>query len=145
MHLKKYWQHNWTKSKCYINWMQWINPSLPSPKYLKVIDRLTYPQAAIIMQLRLGHASLNDYLYCICKTISPNCSHCRPGTAEMVYHLLIECRYYRVARSRLENKFQWQAHNINFLLSSPKAFLSIIQYIKDTKHLQAIFGNLTSR
>ena len=144
-HLKTCWQLNWKKSHRYANRMQLIDPSLPSPKYLKAIDKLTRPQAAAITQLRIGHVPLNGHLFRIRRATSPYCPHCGPDTIETVRHFLIECRYYRVARSRFEDKFRRQAHNINFLLSTPKAFPLILQFIKDTKRLQTIFGSLTPR
>lgn len=105
-YLNTCWQFNWKKSRRYANRLHLIDPSLPSPKYLKAIDNLTRSQAAVITQLRIGHAPLNGHLFCIRRAISPYCPHCGPGTIETVRHFLIECRYYRVAHSRLEDKFR---------------------------------------
>ncbi|KAI0310469.1 hypothetical protein OF83DRAFT_1037246, partial [Amylostereum chailletii] len=42
-----------------------IDPSAPSPKFMKLIKPLTRRQASVLMQLRSGHVPLQQYLYSI--------------------------------------------------------------------------------
>ena len=143
--LKSRWKLGWEKSRRYTHRMKIIDPSLPSPRYLKEMDNLTRPQSAIITQLRTGHISLNDHLFRIKRSPTPNCTHCNSGKPETVCHYLIYCKFFSGARLGLDNALRRYAYNLQHLLSEPKAFPHVLQFIKDSTRLKATFGNLTAR
>ncbi len=142
--LKRRWKHEWKNSSRFKKYLPLSN-DLPSPKYLKAVHDLSRPQAAVITQLRTRHAPLNDHLYRIGKSLTPNCPHCGPGYDETVKHFLIDCRHYYRARNALYKKLRRNAYSIPYLLNSPKAFPHLLTYIRATKRLTQIFGNLHPR
>ncbi|KAJ3473536.1 hypothetical protein NLI96_g12952 [Meripilus lineatus] len=140
--LKKRHTEQWKKSKRYTHRMKFIDPTMPSPKFLKSISNLTRPQAAIITQLRTGHAPLNEHLHRIKRSATPNCPHCGPGFTESVRHFLIQCRHHSRARYQMYRKLKRNAYNIEYLLQAPKAFPHVIKFIRDSNRLSNIFGDL---
>ena len=54
-----------------------IGKSLPSNKFLKLVDSLDCHQSAIITQLQTGHILLNHHLFHIRCAKTPICPHCR--------------------------------------------------------------------
>ena len=52
-----------------------IDPSMPSKKFLCVVEDLPKRHASILLQLHTDHAPLNKHLHCITKSPSPHCPH----------------------------------------------------------------------
>ena len=49
----------------------------------------------LITRLRLGHCSLNHYLFKIGQHPTGECEHC--NTQKTITHFLFECKYYNIA------------------------------------------------
>jgi len=81
--------------------LQGIDPSTPSPKFRKDTERLPHEQAAILIQLRMGHILLRKYLNRIGKASSPMCRTCS-HQRESVHHYLMTCPAYTEPRRHLE-------------------------------------------
>jgi len=67
-----------------------IDPSLPSPTFLKLTKDFQKRHTATIFQLCTGHAPL--------KAPSPSCDYC-DQPREMVTHFLMECTHFSVQRT----------------------------------------------
>lgn len=70
---------------------------------------------------------------------------CDSGKPETVCHYLIDCRYFKIGRLALDNTLRRYAYDFKYLLSVPKAFPHVLQFIKDSKRLNTTFGNLIPR
>ena len=64
---------------------------------------------------------------------------------EMVMHFLFECPAH--VHECICYFCQWQRKecDLSFLLSEPKAALSVIGFVRDTERLTAVFGQLHDR
>ena len=111
-----------------------IDPSTPSKSFAKIVQALPRRQAALLIQLRSGHAPLNNHLHRIGKAESPLCPACHRKN-ESVHHYLIECREYDCHRNHMTAKLRRDARSLHTLLSNPLAIPTLFKYINDTKRL----------
>ncbi|TFK54102.1 hypothetical protein OE88DRAFT_1616051, partial [Heliocybe sulcata] len=101
------------------------------------IEGLPRPQAAIVMQLRTGHAPLNAHLHRIQATAIPDCDHC-PRIPEDVHHYLLICRKYERQRFALHRKIGRAASELSTLLNAEvKALLA---YVHQTRRFRKTHG-----
>ena len=119
-----------------------IDPTLPSPKFLKLIDELPKRHASIVFQLRTAHAPLNKHLHKIGKAESPHCPHC-PNRPETTLHFLLECPHYESPRAQLRRKLHRKARNISCLLAEGACIKHTLKYIHDTQRFQKTHGDLS--
>ena len=119
--------------------MMEVDPSLPSPNFLKLITGLTRKQATILFQLRSGHAPLNKHLHRIGKSTTPISPRCK-RQEETTLHFLLLCPSLETQRCVLTQKFGHRARSMSYLLSSPKAIPTVLRYIKATKRFPTILG-----
>ena len=73
--IKKKAQLTWKKSQRFQR-MREIDGTMPSGKFLEVVEELPRHQASLLIQLRTGHVPLRAYLYRIQKEDSPVCEYC---------------------------------------------------------------------
>jgi hypothetical protein len=111
-----------------------------SKKYLRLISGLDRRQASILFQLRSGHIGLNHHLFCIRRSESPSCPHCRGITVETVKHYLMDCPFYAQERHELQRKLRRNAGSLSFLLSSPDAVLPLLKFVHATGRFKSFFG-----
>ena len=79
------------------------DPTMPSGKFTALVNNLPRWHASVLVLLRTGHIPLNQHLACIQRADSLACPNC--GTQyETVYHFILICPAYRVARCLLEQK-----------------------------------------
>ena len=121
---------------------QKIDPTLPSKNFLKLVDDLPKRHAAILFQLRTGHAPLNNHLHRITKVESPKCPHC-PSANETVLHFLLECPKYANARSRMRHQLHRKARDISSLLADPKCTKATLAFIHTTNRFKATHRDLS--
>jgi len=131
--IRKRWKRRWKLSPRYA-YTSRIDKSLPSNKYLKLVDNLNRQQSAILTQLRTGHAPLNYHLNRIKRSPSPNCPHC-PNTPETIQHFLLICPHYARARYYLRRKVGTKSDFIHTLLSSPDTITPLLSFVNATKRL----------
>jgi len=110
-----------------------IDKSLPSNKFLKLIDPLDRRQSAILTQLHTSHAPLNHHLFRIQHSKSPSCPHCQGLTIETVTHYLLQCPHYQHECHILRCKLKCKADSLLFLLSNPLATKPLLNFIHTTK------------
>lgn len=134
--LQKRWKQRWKKSPRYPA-MNVIDKSLPSKKFLKLIEYLDRRRSAIVAQLRTNHSSLNQHLFRIHCSETPSCPHCGGLTVETVRHYLLECPHYQFERHcHFRRKLKRKAESLSHILSSPDALLHLIRYIHATKRFK---------
>ena len=92
--IHKEWKRRW-KASPHFSLIRTIDKSLPSNKFLKLIDPLDRRQSTILTQLHTSHAPLNHHLFCIQHSKSPFCPHCQGLTVETVTHYLLQCPHYQ--------------------------------------------------
>ncbi|GLB41456.1 putative encoded by [Lyophyllum shimeji] len=68
--LRKTWRQRWERSPRFAR-INAIDPSLPSKKFLKLVEHLDRRRSALIAQLRTGHIPLNQHLFRIRRAESP--------------------------------------------------------------------------
>jgi ribonuclease HI len=120
----------WRDSARYEKWRH-IDRSLPSGRFLKLVEGLTRHQASLIMQLRSGHAPLHDHLHRINAVDTASCPGCG-STRETVHHFLMVCPAYNEQRQRMTAGTGRGAMWMGKLLSDPKLTKRVIRYITDT-------------
>ncbi|KNZ76856.1 hypothetical protein J132_07042, partial [Termitomyces sp. J132] len=126
----------WKQSPRYAN-SHVLDQSLPSKKYLKLVQDLNRRESALLTQLRTRHIPLNHYLFRIRRSETPVCPHCGNLAVESVHHLINECRHYQFERHRyLRRKLRQKAESLSFLFTSPAALKPLFQFIHATKRLE---------
>ena len=121
-----------------------IDPTLPSPKYMKSILTLSRRQAAILFQLRSGHVPLNAHLHRIGRADTPQCPACH-SDRETVTHYLLVCPAYAHARAHHFSALGRSGRNLSTLLGSSDARHPLLHYIGATQRLTRTFGNVTPK
>ena len=129
--LRRIWKARWKKSPRY-TLSHSIDKTLPSNKFLQLVDKLPRSHSAILSQLRTGHAPLNHHLFRIRCSETPVCPHCGNLTVETVGHYLLQCPHYQQERHVLRRKLKRSANSLSFLLSNSSASKPLIKYIKAT-------------
>jgi hypothetical protein len=118
-----------------------IDPSLPSRKYLQLINNMPRKHASILTQLRTKHIPLNAYLYRFKKVDSPLCPGCRRAD-ETVHHFLALCPAHNHARRNLLQAAHLPFIDTSALLSTKILLPHLLRYIAQTKRLKSIYGDL---
>jgi ribonuclease HI len=138
--LRKSWKSLWKKSPRY-PLSRSVDKSLPSNKFLHLVDNISRSQSAILTQLRTGHSPLNNHLFRIRSSETPVCPHCGNLTVETVSHFLFQCPHYQQERHMLRRKLKRSANSLSFLLSNPQAVKPLLKYIIATKRFQNLSNN----
>ncbi|KAF8237041.1 hypothetical protein L208DRAFT_1520421, partial [Tricholoma matsutake] len=136
MALHKCWKQHWKTSPRYAL-LNPINKSLPSNKFLKLINKLDRCQSAIITHLPTGHSPLNQHLFRIHHSETPSCPHCQGITVETVHHYLFLCPHYQHKCHILHCKLKCKAESISYLLSHPDAVTPLLSFIHTIKHFKS--------
>jgi len=130
----------WEKSPRYAR-IKDIDPTLPSPKFMKLIAPLPRKNAALLLQLRSRHIPLAAYLYRINKATSPTCPCCNHGD-ETVHHYLLECQAHRAARREMHRAGGRDTAQITKLLSKPGLLPHLFRFIGQTERFRSVFGEI---
>ncbi|KAG2069079.1 hypothetical protein BDR04DRAFT_1102316 [Suillus decipiens] len=96
----------------------------------------------MLLWLRTRHISLNQHLFRIGESPTPNCPH-YDDTAETVIHFLLSCPHCARARYVLTSVLRRRASSLSFLLSHPKACTPLIRFVDSTGRLRSTFGNVS--
>jgi ribonuclease HI len=115
-----------------------IDKSLPSKKFLSLVQQLPRTKASLLLQLRTGHAPLNKHLHRIHRADSPLCPACQLEE-ETVHHFIITCPARQKHRTPLEIALRRDARSITKLLTSPKAIPLLFRYIHETGRFRNVF------
>jgi hypothetical protein len=133
--LRKRWKRRWKSSPRY-NHAKLIDSSLPSNKFLHLVNSLDRRQSAIIAQLRTGHVPLNHHLFRIRCSETPSCPHCQGIMVETVHHYMFSCPQYQRERRALQRKLKRKAGSLSYLLTSPVATAPLLKYVHATKRFK---------
>ena len=134
------WKDQWKLSPRYAR-AKIIDASMPSDKFLKLIDTLPKNQTSIYTQLRTRHVPLNHHLHRIGKSDTPYCAAC-PGKDETIYHYLFDCPQYARERHILANALRRKATSIGYILTSDKATRPLMQYINGSARFKPVLGEI---
>lgn len=96
--------------------------------------------ASLLIQLRSGHAPLQQYLHRIRRTPSSICPSCH-AAKETVRHFLLDCPTYRRQREALTRSLGRSARSIKHL-SKGGVLKHLFRYIHATGRFAASLGNL---
>jgi ribonuclease HI len=130
--IRKTWKKRWKHSPRF-PLINSLDKSLPSNRFLKLVEKLNRQHSAIIAQLRTGHSPLNQHLFRIHRSETPSCPHCLGLTVETVRHYLLQCPHYQHERHTLRRKLKRAADSISYLLSNPAATKPLLNFIRATK------------
>lgn len=122
------------------NHIRTIDPTLPSKRFKKIVDKLSRTQATLYIQLRTGHAPLNKHLYNIKCADTPLCIACN-NAHETIHHYLLTCPAYELARTTLTYTLGREARSLQALLSHLKAVKPLFKYIVRTGRFRVLFGD----
>jgi len=134
------WKSRWEKSPRYARTMN-IDPSMPSGKYMDLINGLPKRVSSLYIQMRTRHIPLNSHLQRINKSDTSCCPTC-PGTDETIYHYLFDCPQYRRERHIFSNALGRNATSISYILTSSKATSHLVRFVNSTGRLKPNFGEL---
>ncbi|RDX40673.1 hypothetical protein OH76DRAFT_1329873, partial [Lentinus brumalis] len=105
-----------------------------------------------LIQLRTGHAPLNQHLHMIGRADTRRCAGC--GAAkETVLHFLLQCPKFSLHRriffgplgrngQRLDYCLVEPFEMVQYLLSTPEGTTQLFKFVNATKRLQKTFGDL---
>jgi ribonuclease HI len=108
-----------------------IDRSMPSGRFLKLVEGLNRHQASILMQLRSGHAPLQAHLFRMQKADSATCQECR-RERETVHHYLMVCPAFGEQRRRMVAAGGQDARQRGKLLSGEKLRPHLLRFIAET-------------
>lgn len=134
------WARFWRKSPRYERTTK-IDPNVIRGSFISLAQHLPKRHVSMLIWLRTRHISLNQHLFRIGKSPTPNCPHCE-NTEETVLHYILSCPHYARARHILTSTLRRSASSLSFLLSNQKASAPLIRYINSTGRLKATFGDV---
>jgi ribonuclease HI len=133
--LKREWIEGWRKSQRGKRVTQ-IDKTTPSNKFLKAISssKLSRKVSSQIVQLRISHAPVNQYLKQIGKVDSARCPACR-AEQETIEHFLLLCPSYAHEQWALERQAKKLCRHLTMetLLGKPEMAHPLANYI-DAMH-----------
>ena len=104
-----------------------IDPSLPSRKFIKLINNIKFSgaDASKMFQLRSGHVPLNVYLHRFKRKNSAQCPACGAlKLKETPQHFLLECPAYAYERWKLRpRKGELETNFVEILTSDNKSIM----------------------
>jgi ribonuclease HI len=138
--LKEEWKGNWKQSPRYPKASQ-IDPSMPSNKYRELTRGLRQAQASIIIQFRMGHIALNQYLHRITKSETPWCPSCQHDE-ETIHHYLFDCPTWRHERWHMSKKLGRKSKSLSHILTSESSIAELLKYVGRTEKFKNTFGEV---
>ncbi|KAG2051280.1 hypothetical protein BDR06DRAFT_890015, partial [Suillus hirtellus] len=130
----------WEKSPRYAR-TRTIDPSIPSEKYIKLVDGFQKHISNLYIQLHIRYVPLNHHLYRINRSDTPDCSICH-GTKETIRRYIFDCPQYRQEHHLLVNALRRDATSISYILASEKVIPHLSRFINSTGRFKPTFGEL---
>jgi ribonuclease HI len=137
--IKVTWTCRWNKSP-HAQKTKHINPSLPSPKFLKLISNLDISRkgASWLFQLQSGHFPLNAYLHRFKRAASTSCPACGYHS-KLLQHFLLNCPIYAHERWPLLTANNSRNRDFAILVGKTLNVIPIIDFIQATGRLTQDF------
>jgi len=85
---------------------------------------------ATLARLRMGHCSLNQYLYRIGLEESPRCAQCKNGGIEDVEHFLVRCMKHDRERATLIKNVGIGGMEVEKLLADPDFIMHTLDFVE---------------
>ena len=130
----------WQKSPQY-EWMTWIDSALPSDKFSKQTSKMLRKHTSLLFRLRSGHVPLNKHLHRIQKADSPTCPCCHQHD-KTVMHYVMHCPAHKNVRCEMIGAGGRGARDLSKLLTEPKFFPHLFQFIGHSRRMQSVFGEI---
>ncbi|CCA76508.1 hypothetical protein PIIN_10501 [Serendipita indica DSM 11827] len=125
-------RERWNNSKRFDR-MSKIDETMPSGRYLKLTDKLSRRDAALLIQLRTGHTGLNGHLNRINRADSPWCPHCGERNYENLMHVLYICPKYGEARAEWERSLRGRTEDLKEVLGTEDGIEETLKFIRKTR------------
>ena len=129
---------------CYVRF-QHIDPDFPFNKLWKISDKLSRPQASLLMQLQTGHIPLNSYLHHIKKSDTRCCESCwgkgQLENTETVVHFLFECQTYAAEWYDMDRALGHHLRDLQGILASLDRVEELLKFIGRTARLKTMLGD----
>ncbi|KAF8836915.1 hypothetical protein BDN67DRAFT_910207 [Paxillus ammoniavirescens] len=119
-----------------------IDPSLPSNKFLQLVDRLLKKHTSIIFQLCVRHTPINKHLNRISRSDTAKCPTCKTRD-ETILHFLVECLKYRMQHLHLQSAVGRKVNSVSSLLNDAPCIKHTLKYIHSTKRFSLTHRDLT--
>jgi len=131
--IKKQWLIAWNdsikKENQYQKHIVRVNLSYKSLKKLQKIDRLTF---STFIQLKMKHDYFKNYLHQLSENNSNKCYEIFK-MRQMLKHLLLNCKHYKVEQLQIKAKAQFKNMNIILMLFIIKIErITMLEYLKST-------------
>ncbi|OCH84712.1 hypothetical protein OBBRIDRAFT_710926, partial [Obba rivulosa] len=92
-----------------------------------------------LVQLRTGHAPLNQHLHRIGKSDTPTCPNCG-AERETIPHFFFTCPTHHQLRTALRRKLGRTALSLRGLLATPTALRHTLNYVNQTQRFASTYG-----
>ncbi|KIK35155.1 hypothetical protein CY34DRAFT_96608 [Suillus luteus UH-Slu-Lm8-n1] len=139
MHAK--WADLWSTSPRFQH-IQHIDPSAIKCSFLKLTSSFSKRLTGLIIGLCTRHLPLNQHLFRLTKTDSPDCPHC-PYIDETVPHYLFECPHYLAACQVMSQALGRKSTLLSHILTDPEAIVILVQYVNQTRRLKSTLGEIS--
>lgn len=140
--LKLAWAAKWAESPRHGKFKKFADNNFAA--YRSITKDLTRAQASLMIQLRLEHVVLNQYLCRIGAVDSPLCDRCNEQREETVQHFIFDCPEHYVARRRAKRALGGEEYNTETLFSTRAGIKLLLSYVNETERLKHIFGEVGS-
>lgn len=141
-HIKELFKGRWANSPRHDKQRR-IDPSLPSPKFMKLTANLPRRSSSLLIQLRTGVVPLQSFLHKIGKTDSPLCPSCKKEK-ETVRHFILSCPAFNKQRESLRAELGRPAASLQTLLSNKRALKPLFKFLHQTGRFIDSFRKLQS-
>jgi hypothetical protein len=138
--IKERWKTKWESSPRYPK-LSRINPTMPSNKYAHLTEDLWCTQASLLIQFRMGHLALNNYLHRITKSNTQRCPSCW-HEEETTHHYLFDCPTWKPERWNMGKKLGHNMKIILYILNSQKGITEMLKYVGRMERLKDTFGEV---
>ena len=118
-----------------------IDPSLPSKKFQKMVNKLTCRQMSTLVQLCTGHVPLKKHLFWIGRAEGPTCPMCGQDN-ESIHHFLFDCATWRQERWRMSSRLGRAAKEADCIMNTPKGITELMKYVRRTGRFKGVFSEL---
>jgi len=134
------WKQEWMASPRYAR-ISRIDSTMPSRGYRKMISKMSWAQASIIMQFRTSHVLLHKYLHRVNKASSPICPTYKEEE-ESVHHYLFNCTTWHHERWFMGQELGSQAKSADCVLNTRKGAKALLAFVGRTERFKAIYGEV---
>jgi ribonuclease HI len=131
-------EETWRASPRYAR-LRAIDQSLPSGKFLQLVEGLGRRKASLLVQLRSGHVPLLAHLFKMKAADSPICAQCGQAR-ETVHHFVLMCPAFNEQRRAMHQEGGRDTRTLGLLLSRRRLIPHLFRYVARTGRFAEAFG-----